>query len=254
MGIYASVNNLTKEIEEGTENLYPQKAWYGPGFQRMLDEYRRKVDAQAPEPQRVSAPAMPDAGPSVAVPASQAPAAQKRGGLLGALASVFAPEAGSFWHSALQNGLWDARGGQDRYRAAQAAAAQTARKADADVRTAEQKLRAAEQGEVYNMGGTGGIVQVSPDGQVRQLYTPPPQASENERLIELWRKETDPTVKELIARTIRGYQYTPEVIGRQTESRNSTAEARAAATARHRAPAKGGGASKAKLPTGFILE
>jgi hypothetical protein len=56
--------------------------------------------------------------PSVNVPAASPVASKKRGGILGALESVFMPDPSSRWAGALRDGLFNAKESQQNYKKA----------------------------------------------------------------------------------------------------------------------------------------
>lgn len=194
------------------------------------------------------AAAMGAAAPAVAQPPATVPApvpAKKRGGIMGALGSVFAPEAGSFWHSALANGLWDAKGGQQRYKEGSydyGNAATGAKINDAKLR---EVLDAEKNGEVVT-SPTGQVLRTKRDGSVDVLWTPPEKLSNQEKLIDRWKSETDPTLKEIIARAIPGFQYSPEFMSQSEASKIRIKGA---------TPGKAPSAAKAsKVPAGYVLD
>lgn len=214
--------------------------------------------SQVPEPNRVTAPVTPDAGPSMAVPASAAPhLTKKRGGLLGALESIFMPQADSLWASALRNGIYDAHAGQDAYRqgvADNSLKADSAR-AEATLKNAQAQRELAKPD--WQIAGNN-VVTKGPDGQP-QIIAPPQAPTETMQLIELFRKRqaanpNDPTLP-LISRAIKGYQYTDPVIQAQAAARTGTAVAAAnarGAQARMTKRTPGAGSAKtSSIPSGW---
>lgn len=219
-----------------------------------------------PEPNRVSAPVVPDAGPSTAVPASTAPrlTKKKRGGLLGALESVFMPEPETLWASALRNGVWDAKAGQRQYSLDQqnAAIAQDTQRAT-NMKTRADAVTAERRGR-YSIAGNN-VVDYGDGTNAPTIIAAPTTPTENERLIDTWRTRqqanpNDPTLP-LIERAIRGYQYTDPVISAQAAARTNTGlavarERGAQSRMTKKTPGASGGGTRrvvSKPPAGFIL-
>lgn len=239
----------------------PQQIALSEQLMRMFPQYGAAPQMQ-PEPNRVSAPVTPDAGPSLPVPASAAPRMTKRrGGVLGALESIFMPEPGSLWASALRNGIWDAKAGRQAYQQDQAKTAlsmdtQRAQNAKtlADARTAEMRSR-------YGIAGNN-VVDYGDGTAPPTIIQAPTTPTENERLIDKWRSTPPGPERDLIERAIRGYQYTPPVINAQADARTRTgvtvAAARGAEARRTKAtPGASSSRSSAKAskpPAGFILD
>jgi len=148
----------------------------------------------------------PTTGAQVAAPA----AAQAPPSILGTIGSVLAPEAGSFWSSALQNGLVNARPGMEVYQAEKAKAAQEAQAA----------ATKAARGE-YITTPQGAVLQIPTEGGApKQVYTPPVKPTETESLIEKWLAAPEGSpIRALYERAIKGYQYTEPVIERQTKAK-----------------------------------
>ena len=243
----------------GILSLIGQAAQVGDPFQQLVQQYVQQ-NPQAPEPNRVTAPVTPDAGPSTAVPASLAPrlTKKKRGGVLGALESVFMPEPETLWASALRNGVFDAKAGQQAYQQGQTNAQINAQQAAAATRKTNAEATRLERQGNYTVVGNNVL-----DNTTGQFMPVPTTPTENERLIETWRARraanpNDPTLP-LIERAVRGYQYTDPVIQAQAAARTNTGvavarERGAQARATKRTAGAGGGGSKvAKPPAGFIL-
>lgn len=179
----------------------------------------------------------PQAAPGVAQPTTP--------GILGTIGHILAPEPGSFWQSALTNGLVNARAGQVAYlsnlqkSADDRAKEQEATKlAVAQRKTAEAKLPTA--GDITTP--TGSVLRPDASGNLTTAYEPPVKPSETERLIDMWHKLPPGPYRDLVERAIKGAQYTPEYINA------ITAQKIAAAKARPRAAAGSSG-----LPAGFKL-
>lgn len=90
--------------------------------------------------------------------------------------------------------------------------------AEREARQQERMMPRAEQ-----VGDSIGVLDPS-TGQFTPTYTAPPQQSEQERLIDAWGREQDPERKAMIERTIRGFQYTPEVMDARTQARMAIAD------------------------------
>lgn len=223
-----------------------------PTFNAMVADFNAQhpatppATAQTPEPQQVTAP-LPDAGPSAPVPASAAPT--HHGGILGALKSVFMPQADSLWAGALRDGIWNAHASQDAYRQNQGMAAIKGQQALVDLQTARDK---ALKGDVITTP-TGSITRIKPDGTLEKLYEPPQKQGETLDLIDKWhaaRDAGDATTMALLERAIKGFQYTPGVIADQGAARTATG----VAIQRARPKPVGRAAAGAKIPGGYILQ
>lgn len=178
-------------------------------------------------------------------PVAAQPAPRKHGGILGALKSVLMPDAGSFMYSALNNpnGLWGASGAQETYQQNQTATEIANEAARAEL---AKKQRSGE----YQVVGNS-VFHMKPDGTTEMIGAPP-QPTETQRLIDQWRATPPGPEKDLIERAIKGYQYTPEVIGAQGRARAASgvavANARGAQARKTKAtPSAGGGIT---LPAG----
>lgn len=215
------------------QSLYPEP-YYGP-------------DPLAPEPIAQTVP-LPDAGPSVAVPAASRAASKKRGGILGALESVFMPDADSRWAAALRGGLFDAKANQQAYKEAEY---------NNQLKTmeAEAKLKALLTKGEYQIVGNN-VLHIPAGGGAAEFITPPTTPSENERLIDRWTKMSDADpAKELIHQMLLGANN-PEVLAEKHRQALEIARVRAgattqAATIRSNASTK---KTNEKLPSGFILD
>jgi len=166
-------------------------------------------------------------------------------GVLQAAGRVLAPQAGSFWHSAMNNGLANAHAGMTGYQQQQAEIATKQAQADEDL--------ADDKRNEHNIGGMGGIISIQPDGSVKQVYTPPMPKTPLERNIEAYAAMPEGPLKELFKRALPGAGLDPTILDMKGEIAEETAEARAAATARHRAPKTSSGGSSG-LPAGFVLD
>jgi hypothetical protein len=132
-------------------------------------------------------------------------------GLLRTIGGLLAPEAGSFWQSAMAHGLFQAKQGlvDD---------GRTQDVADA----LRRKEQVAAQRDVSGERTAGGTIwKPNPEtGKLEAQTSMPTQTGETERLIALWQSlpEGDPQ-RDLIERAIRGYQYTEPVIELQKKSK-----------------------------------
>jgi hypothetical protein len=183
--------------------------------------------------------------------------------VLGALESVFAPEPGSFWWSALNNGLFNAKYGQQVYREKQAG---SARALEADARKAAMEERKAR----YQIAGNN-VIDYGDANDVDgpDFITPPQQPGETERLIEKWQNTPPGPGRDLLERAIKGYQYSSDYLGTKGDITVRTNAASAAArgaearktkmTAPGKAPSSGGrsgGRSSGggvRLPSGYKI-
>jgi hypothetical protein len=217
------------------QSLYPQP-YYG-------------VDPLAPEPIKDTAPVLNDAGPSTSLPAAAPAAAKKRGGLMGALESVFMPEPDSRWAAALRGGLFDAKANQQAYKRDQV-------KQDIDLQMTNAKLKSLMTKGEYQIVGNN-VFHIPADGSPAEMITPPTTPSEHERLIDRWRgmDDSDPA-KKLIERLLTGAN-SDDVLAAKAAAAAEAARIRAGATtgaATIRANAAGKSAAAQKPPAGFILD
>lgn len=225
-----------------------------PGMRELQGEPEVIEPDMMPEPHSVSAPVTSPDGPSTAVAASEAPRlsapveepgmGKGRHGILGTIADVFAPRPGTFWHSALNNGLVNALQGQQEYRQGQRAQATTQATADA-------KLRSLLANGEYTVVGNN-VLHRPADGSTPSFVKVPQNEGETERLIDKWnqaKEAGDLGLAGMYERAIKGYQYSPEVITRQGEARTRTVVEgkKAQRFAPRAAPAN-------KPPAGFVLD
>jgi hypothetical protein len=195
------------------------------------------IDPLAPEPPAMPVPAQASLAPSANVPAASPVAAHKRGGILGALESVFMPDPGSRWAGALRSGLFNAKESQQNYIEDQAAKM-------LQLQTANQKLKQLQQHGEYQVVGNN-IFHVKPDGTT-EMISGPTATEDKTKLIDIWnaRRQADPNdpTLPLLEGIIFGgdYAHTPEGSAATNASREAAARARANATlgaARIRGPA-----------------
>ena len=162
-----------------------------------------------------------------------APVAQrKRGGILGALESVFMPDPGSRWAGALRDGLFNAKESQQNY-------AETDLKKRLDLAVANQKLLDAQRKGEYTTVGNNVFHtlpgnQVGPDGKPYEMITGPSSADDKVKLIDVWRQRraadpNDPSLR-LLEGLILGGGNTEEAQQAQTTRAVEAARIRAGAT------------------------
>lgn len=209
---------------------------YYTGADQMQSRYPvvNGVDPLAPERPAMPAP-LPGPAASVNVAAASPVASHKRGGILGALESVFMPDPGTRWAGALRDGLFNAKESQQNYLEGQA-------KKMLDLQTANQKLKALQQrGEYAPLGGNAVIHyfplgQTGPDGKPYELISTPTSTDDKTKLVDVWkaRREAnpnDPTLPLLEGIIFGGgYGSTPEGVAATNASRETAARARANAT------------------------
>jgi hypothetical protein len=180
---------------------------------KLINDLIARIYGSTHDPQAAPVAAVPAAPapttpndplpPVVVTPQVQMPPPDRSPSILGAISGLFAPEAGSFWGSAMKHGLAGAKQGlQD----------------DANARAKEDAaLRALIKKERYQVTPTGSVLDMSGDKPV-EVYRPSKDPGETERLLERWRSpDTSEEEKEIIRAAIRGYQYTPEYIAADTQ-------------------------------------
>lgn len=155
------------------------------------------ADPLAPEAPKQAVPIPGDPGISSNVTASSPVASKKRGGILGALESVFMPDPDSRWAAALRGGIWDAKANQAAYKAGVA-------KQQTDQAMSEAKLKNFLTKGEYQIAGNN-VIHFPPDGGEPEIIAPPATKSEKERLIDRWSAmdDADPA-KQLIERMLEG--------------------------------------------------
>jgi hypothetical protein len=189
-------------------------------------------DPLAPEPQTMPVPMANSAAPSMSVPAASPVAAKKRGGILGALESVFMPDPGSQWAGALRDGLFNAKESQRNYQESQA-------KKYLDLELANQKLTDMQRKGEYTVVGNNVFhslpgSQVGPDGKPYEMISGPSATDDKTKLIDLWNARhaanpQDPTLP-LIEGLILGGANTPEAMASKQSNAEKIARIRAGAT------------------------
>lgn len=224
------VGDFNKEDQMG-QSMYPAP-YYG-------------VDPLAPEPPKQPVPIPGDPGPSTSVPSASPVAAHKRGGILGALASVFMPEPDSLWAGALRGGIWDAKTNQAEYK--RKAASQ-----NIDTQMAQAKLKNLLTKGEYQIAGNN-VIHFPVDGGTPEVISPPATPGEHERLIDAWRNEADPKVKDLMERMLLKGDA-PQVIIAKGENADRTARIHAGATTGAATiRANSSGKTLPPLPPGFSV-
>lgn len=235
------------DFDNGVTNMAYGQSRYPAPYYGGPDPLAPQPDGpNTPEPPKDTMPVLADGGPSLPVAAGSNTVARKRGGILGALESVFMPDPGSRWAAALRGGLFDAKANQEAYHRGIAAD-------DLKMMEAQAKLKNLLTKGEYQVVGNN-VFHVRPDGST-EMIAPPQTPGEKERLIEHWRTmdANDPS-KSLIERMLLGANA-PDVIAEKGGEAQKTARIRADATtgsARIRATNKP--ASAAKPPAGFILD
>lgn len=151
------------------------------------------VDPLAPEPPMTPVPINSNPGPSAPAIASAPQVAHKRGGILGALESIFMPSPDSLWGNALKYGLTNAREGQQLYREGQTQKA-------LDLATAQQKLMKLIQGGEYQIVGNN-VLHIKPDGSA-EFMGPPPTPSDKERMFQEWQQMPEGPQKKMLERIL----------------------------------------------------
>ena len=204
----------------------------------------------APEPQTMPVPVPGSPAPSMNTTAAGKLATKKRGGILGALESVFMPDPSSRWAGALRDGLFNAKESQQNYVEGQAGKM-------LDLKMANEKLQQLQQHGQYQVVGNN-VFHVKPDGTTEMISGPSP-TDDKMSLIEKWQQRHaadphDPTLP-LIEALIFGGANTPEAIAAKQANAERVARIRAGATvtaARTRATTSS--TKSSNPPTGFILD
>ncbi len=240
--------NYVARVSEGLEMPQtPTPRTYERYYSNAPDPLAPLPDPNlAPEPPTQPVPIPGDPGMSASAPAASKVASKKRGGILGALESVFMPDPDTLWAAALRGGVWDAKSNREQYR-------QQAQANDINTQMAQAKLKNLLTKGEYQIAGNN-VVHFPADGGEPVLISPPATQGEKERLIDAWRREADPQVKDLMERLLLGGNSDPAL-----QSKERAAGIRAGATvqsARIRSAATGSKKSStaAKPPAGFILD
>lgn len=180
------------------------------------------VDPLAPEPPQQPVPIATSAGPSVPVPSASPTATKKRGGILGALESVFMPDPDSRWAGALRDGLTNAKESQQNYREQQQQKA-------LDLATANVKLqRMIKQGEFTVVGND--VLHTKPDGTY-EMISGPSTMDDKIKYAGVIANMPEGPAKELMKSVLLGsFNNTPEGVAANNQSREAVAKTRAGAT------------------------
>jgi hypothetical protein len=203
------------------QSRYPQP-YYGADPLAPLPDANA---ALAPEPVQQTVP-IGGPGMSVAVPAASPVASRKRGGILGALESIFMPDPDSRWAGALRDGLTNAKESQQNYREQQAAKA-------LDLATANAKLKQMlTKGEFQVVGNN--VFHIPADGSPPEMISGPSATDDKVKLIDMWNQRhaanpNDPTLH-LLEGLILGGANVPEVIAGKNAEAEKIARIRAGAT------------------------
>jgi soluble lytic murein transglycosylase-like protein len=196
--------------DEMPQSLYPVTNGYDP---------------LAPEPMMSPVPVQGSAAPSVNAPAASPVASKKRGGILGALESVFMPDPSSRWAGALRDGLFNAKESQQNYIEGQAGKM-------LNLELANQKLKQLQQHGEYQVVGNN-VFHVKPDGTT-EMISGPSSTDDKTKLIDLWKARheanpSDPTLP-LLEGLILGGANTPEAMAARQSNAETIARIRAGAT------------------------
>jgi hypothetical protein len=205
----------------------------------------RGADPLAPEAPKTAVPIPGDAGPSANIAAASPVASKKRGGILGALESIFMPDPTSRWAGALRDGLFNAKESQRNYLEDQL-------NKQLDLQLANEKIKQLQtKGEYVPLGGTAAI-HVGPNGE-REIIQAPQQLSDKARLLQEW-AELPPNhpKKHLIEQILLGTNSEDAF-----QNREDVARIRAGATtqsARIRANAPSKSTAMPPVPQGWVVE
>lgn len=198
-------------------------------------------------------PSAASPAPAAQAPAPVAPPAQHMG-LLGTLGRILSPEPGSFWSSALNNGLVNARAGQQAYVQAQHEALLKDQGEQAKALEESQKAAMENRKNRFVTSPTGAIMDIGTPGSgatPSMVYTPPEKVDPLIAKIKFYDSLPPGPLKDLVARAIPGEQFDPAVMAQKLTDAKALAESKAASTAAHRAPPRGGAGGLGALPPGF---
>ncbi len=199
------------------------------------------VDPLAAEAPKMPIPIPGSPAPSSTMAAASPLATHKRGGILGALESVFMPDPGSRWAGALRDGMFNAKESQQNYVEGEA-------KKALDLTTANYKLQQLKTKGEYQIVGNN-VFHVKPDGST-EMISAPQSKGQLMSLYEKWHDAPPGPDKELLHRMLLDAN-SDEVLN----NREAVATTRAGATtqsARIRAATAGRArASIPALPPGF---
>lgn len=224
------------------------------------DSYNPRYGANLPylppEQQMLMAPVQGSAGPSVPVPAAEAPAPsepKKKRGILGTigkvLENVFMPEPDSLYAAALRGGIWDAKVNQQQYLHEQELQ-------DIERTEANRKLMESMNSPKVQIAGNN-LVVTPPGGGEPRFIQPSPQPSEAERLIDKWQNEPDPAKRELIRQYILKSNDPTVLAAREMVARIRGQATTGAAQIRANAPPRSSGVNAGKpgvkLPSGAVI-
>lgn len=186
------------------------------------------VDPLAPQPPLSPVPIQGSAGPSANVSptspvATQAQAAAPhRGGILGALQSVFMPDPNSLWAGALRDGVFNARESQLNYQEDQA-------KKMLDLETTQAKLKQFLTKGEYQVVGNN-VFHVKPDGST-EIISPPSTIDDKMKLIDRWRSmDANDPARNLIEALITGGANTTQAQTMKAQTAKDVANIRSRGT------------------------
>lgn len=260
--------NILQKILQGVTNFTttPPSAMgidaspsQGPGFtQQSTDQPGITMGTGSPvvDPNDVPSDQLePTGGPAVSGGNPRKPL-----GVLSAIGHLISPEPGSFESSMWQNGLVNARAGQEAYASAQAkerrGIVDEQAKTRENLASATQKEAQAKK-ERYITTPIGDVLDtqnLDANGQPTIIFRAPEKQSDNIQLIERYKNEPDPILKAAILQAIRGYNYSPAVIAAHTAATEAINESKAKdAKKYHVGGGRGGGAGTPNVPSGFHL-
>lgn len=211
----------------------------------------------AAQPMPPELAATPQSGVANApAPSATTPVVPPHQGFLGTLGSILAPQAGSFWASALKHGLAGAHEGMIEDPLAHAMEVAKLQGAQGEANTSVASGKEARAGlKMTPQGDIVGIDTSHPGAPiVNQVYNAPDKTDYRERLIDRWSKMTEQQQKTPLGRLLFGaamgssIQYTPEVLDALTQSRIAVTKAKTFAP---KGGGKGSGGGASKPPTGY---
>lgn len=204
------------------------------------------LNPMSPEPMAQTVPDPGNPGPSIAMPAASPVASKKRGGLLGALESVFMPDPDSRWAAALRGGIWDAKANQQTYKNEQYNNALKTMETEAKLKNLLTK------GEYQVVGNN--VFHIKPDGST-EMIAPPATKSDKIQLFEKWQSmgDNDPA-KELLERMLAGANADEVLANKIKQARIRAGATTGSAQIRANVTRETNKAKNSKPPTGFILD
>jgi hypothetical protein len=198
------------------------------------------VDPLAPERPKMPIPIPNDPGMSANAAAASPVASKKRGGILGALESVFMPDPGSRWAGALRDGLFNAKESQRNYLEDQISK-------QLNLQTANAKLKQLMSGGEYRIVGNN-VLHIKNDGGY-ELISPPQNEGDKIKLYERWVAEPPGPGKDILERMLLGTNSDEAMRNREQVARTRAGATTGAARIRANATSKG----IPPLPPGFSV-